>query len=401
MSNKKVFVWEGIDAKGTTIFGETESTNLTLAKVEVQSKDIKVTKINIKKANNQKGKKIKPGDIAEFTGKFATLSQSGVAVLRALEIIIESSENPKFTDLISKIKSDVNDGKPLSQAFAAHPNFFDTMYVGLIAAGEDSGSLDIMLERLAEHMHKSEVIKKKVKKALTYPIAILVIAFIVVVVLLMKVVPVFQEMFNNFGAELPAFTQMIVDASEFVKAYWYMLFGGIGITVFMYKQALKRSISFKNRIDRLSLKIPVFGKLIKESLVARFSRVLSTTFSSGVPIIDGLESVERSMGNVVYTDAIIKIREQVKGGASIADSIKATGIFPPTLYHMVGIGEESGSLDTMLNKTADIFDANVNDSVDNLTTLLEPIVMVVLAVILGGLIIGLYLPVFQMGSVAG
>jgi len=399
MEKIKKFFWEGVDSKGVLKQGEIEAESLKLAKLNLQSKDITVNKISPVK-NSNKGKKIKRSDIANFTRQFATLSESGVPVLRSLDIIIESSENPKFKNLISKIRDEVNEGAPLSKAFSNNPNYFDMMYTGLIAAGEDSGSLDIMMNRLADHMEKTEAIKKKVKKALTYPISILVIAFVIVVILLLKVVPVFQGMFEDFGAELPAFTQMVVDASEFMKSYWLFVFGGIGATIFITKSIHKKSEAFRDKVDRLTLKLPILGSIIKESLISRFARVLSTTFASGIPIIDGLESVEKSINNVVYRDAVNQIRDQVKLGNSIANAVRGTNAFPPTLYNMIDIGEESGSLDHMLNKSADIFESNVNDKVDNLTALLEPLIMVILAVILGGVIIALYLPVFQMGSVA-
>jgi type IV pilus assembly protein PilC len=397
----KNFVWEGEDAKGVFQSGLIASENIKMARALVQQKNINIKKITQSKADKRKGKKIKLSNISEFTRQFATLSQAGVPVLRSLDIIVESSDNPKMQDMVRTIHADINDGKPLSVAFGRHPKYFDVMYVGLVAVGETSGSLDSMLLRLASHMERTQAIIKKIKKALTYPVAILVIAFFIVIGLLMTVVPVFQEMFESMGASLPAFTQMIVDASEAVQSYWHFIFSGIAAFIFSFKKVYARSQKLRDGMDRLVLKLPVFGDLIKQSLVSRFARVLSTTFSSGVPIVDGLDSVEQAIDNIVYKNAIKDIKNKVKTGASIADSIKSTGVFPPTLYHMVAIGEESGSLDGMLTKTADIFDDNVNDSVDALTTLLEPMVMVLIAGILGGVIIALYLPLFDLGSIAG
>lgn len=398
---KNVYLWEGVDRSGTIKKGEIEGSNIGLIKAGLRNKGIKVKKI--KKHSTSKSifgpKKIQIEEICAFTRQLSTLTNAGVPILKSLEIIMESSEGESFKIVVSDIYQKVNAGMPLSQALALHPKQFDVLFTGLVEAGEESGSLEQMLDRLAIHMEKGEMIRSKIKKAMTYPLSVVVIASAITILLLVKVVPVFEQMFESFGAELPMPTQVVVAMSEFMQAYWYIVVGTVVGAVVIFKKIFERSQAFRDSMDVLKLKLPVFSDMLKNASVARFSRVLATTFSSGVTLIDGLESVRKAIGNKVYMDAIEEIGKDVRAGLPLNVAIRETGIFPPDLYHMVAIGEESGALDKMLNNTADIYEAKVNNSVDNLTALMEPMIMATLGIIIGGLIIALYLPIFQMGSV--
>lgn len=398
--SKYTFHYEGLDRNGSIVKNQIDANSLTEAKNDLILKEIIVT--NIKKETTpfyKRPKQIKPADIAYLTRQTSTLLNAGLPVVRTFEIMMESTEHSAIRKLLSDIKMNVSNGMELSIAFSKHPKYFDEFYCGLIQAGETSGTLDIMMGRLADHMEKTEALKKKIKKAMTYPIAVMVVAFIVTMILLVKVIPVFEEMFQSFGADLPAFTQMVVNMSDTVQKTWYLIIAGLVGVFFIISNIYKKTKKGRKIIDTLVLKIPLFGTILKESMVARFCRVLSTTFASGVTLIEGLGSVEKSITNTVYKETINPMINQIKEGVSINQAIKQAKIYPPELYHMVSIGEESGSIDEMLSKVADIFEASINDKVDNMTTLMEPIIMATLGVILGGLIIAMYLPLFAAGGV--
>ena len=327
------------------------------------------------------------------------MMKAGVPLIQSFDIVAEGLENPTLRELVIEIKNDVAAGNNFAGALKKHPQHFDDLFCNLVDSGEKSGALETMLDRVAMYMEKTETLKKKVKKAMTYPISVVVVAFIVTTILLLKVVPQFQTMFDDFGADLPAFTQFVVGISEWMQEWWLVFLFGIAFFFYIFKEAKTRSEPFRDALDRLILKLPIVGEITDKSSVARFARVLSTTFAAGVPLVDALDSVAGATGNVVYRTAVLKIRDDVSSGTQLQFSMKSTGVFPSMAVQMVAIGEESGALDTMLDKVAQYFEEEVDNLVDNMTTLMEPIIMGVLGVLVGGLIIAMYLPIFQMGQV--
>jgi type IV pilus assembly protein PilC len=321
--------------------------------------------------------------------------------VQSFDIVADGLDKPKMADLIRAIKNDVAGGSNFASALRKHPDYFDDLFCNLVDAGEQSGSLETMLDRIATYKEKTESLKAKVKKAMTYPIAVIIVAIIVSGILLIKVVPQFEQVFAGFGAELPAFTQMVINLSEFVQAWWLAIVAGIIAAIFAFAQARKRSKALRDAIDRASLKAPIAGNIIEKSAVARFARTLSTTFAAGVPLVDALNSVAGSTGNSVYTNAVLRVRDDVSTGQQLNFSMKATGVFPNMVVQMVAIGEEAGALDSMLDKAASYYEEQVDNLVDNLTALMEPMIMAVLGVLVGGLIIAMYLPIFQLGAVVG
>jgi len=396
------FAWSGTDKSGQKSSGEITSKNLNVAKAELRKKGIKATKISKKggglMAIFNSGQKVTPGDIALFTRQLATMMKAGVPLVQSFEIVADGVDNPTMKELILKIRDDVSSGNTFASAIRAHPDYFDTLFCNLIDAGEQSGSLETMLDRLATYKEKTEAIKAKIKSAMNYPIAVLVVAGAVSTLLLVKVVPMFAEIFAGFGAELPEFTQMVVNMSEFMQKWWLAALVGIGGALQAYKYAHKRSKKIRDRQERLMLKLPVIGIILDKSCIARFARTLSTTFAAGVPLVDALESVSGAAGNVVYYEAIQKVKEDVSGGIQLNYSMKQLGVFPNMLIQMVSIGEESGALDEMLDKAATYYEDQVDNAVDGLTSLMEPIIMSFLGVVIGGLIIAMYLPIFGMGD---
>lgn len=395
------FSWEGTDRKGNKTKGTVSGTNAALVKAELRKQGINPTKVKKQAAalGGQKKKKITPFDIAMFTRQMATMMKAGVPLIQSFDIVADGLENPTLRDLVLEIKNDVAAGNNFASALKKHPQYFDDLFCNLVDSGEKSGALETMLDRVATYMEKTETLKKKVKKAMTYPIAVVVVAFIVTTILLVKVVPQFQQMFENFGSELPAFTQFVVKISEWMQEWWFIFIAAVAFAVYVFKEAKVRSPKFRDWLDRTVLKLPIVGDIINKSSIARFARVLSTTFAAGVPLVDALDSVAGATGNVVYKDAVIKIRDDVSSGTQLQFSMKSTGVFPSMAVQMVSIGEESGALDSMLDKVATHFEAEVDDLVDNLTALMEPIIMGVLGILVGGLIIAMYLPIFQMGQV--
>jgi len=395
------FNWEGTDRKGNKTKGSLSGNNAALVKAQLRKQGINPTKVKKQAVSlgGPKKKKITPFDIAIFTRQLATMMKAGVPLIQSFDIVADGLENPTLRDLVLEIKTDVAAGNNFASALRKHPRYFDDLFCNLVDSGEQSGALDTMLDRVATYMEKTETLKKKVKKAMSYPIAVVVVAFIVTTILLIKVVPQFQEMFEGLGADPPVFTQFVVGISEWMQAYWLYLILSIGVAIYAFKEAKFRSESFRDAIDRFILKVPIVGTIIDKSSVARFARVLSTTFAAGVPLVDALDSVAGATGNVVYRDAVIRIRDDVSSGTQLQFSMKSTGVFPSMAVQMVSIGEESGALDTMLDKVASYFEEEVDNLVDNLTSLMEPMIMSVLGVLVGGLIVAMYLPIFQMGQV--
>ena len=396
-----LFVWEGIDRKGNKTTGVVNGANMAVVKAQLRKQGIKPSKVKKQSAGLSvaKKKKITPFDIAIFTRQLATMMKAGVPLIQSFDIVADGLENPSLRDLVIDIKNDVAAGNNFAGALRKHPKHFDELFCNLVDSGEKSGALETMLDRVASYLEKTELLKKKVKKAMTYPIAVVVVAFIVTTILLVKVVPSFDTMFQDFGAELPAFTQFVVGLSEWMQEYWLMTLLSIVALIYIFKEIKTRSEAFRDWLDRFMLKLPIVGDIIDKSSIARFARVLSTTFAAGVPLVDALDSVAGATGNVVYKNAVFKIRDDVSSGTQLQFSMKATGVFPSMAVQMVSIGEESGALDAMLDKVATHYEGEVDNLVDNMTSLMEPIIMSVLGVLVGGLIIAMYLPIFQMGQV--
>ncbi|MFS2124256.1 type II secretion system F family protein [Pseudomonas sp. Pseusp97] len=395
-----VFSWEGTDRKGGKVKGELSGTNTALVKAQLRKQGINPTKVRKKGISLfSKGKKIKPLDIALFTRQMATMMGSGVPLLQSFDIIGEGFDNPNMRKLVDEIKQEVAAGNSLANSLRKKPLYFDDLYCNLVDAGEQSGALETLLDRVATYKEKTESLKAKIKKAMTYPIAVVVVAIIVSAILLIKVVPQFQSVFSSFGAELPAFTRMVISISEVLQQWWFIVLIGLFVVAFTLRSFHRRSEKFRDSVDRGVLKVPVVGDIIYKSAVARYARTLSTTFAAGVPLVEALDSVSGATGNVVFRNAVNKIKQDVSSGTQLNFSMRTTGVFPSMAVQMAAIGEESGSLDNMLDKVANYYEEEVDNAVDNLTTLMEPMIMAVLGVLVGGLIIAMYLPIFQLGNV--
>ncbi len=397
-----VFAWEGTDKAGTKTKGEVTSVNANIAKAQLRKQGINPTKVKKKGGGGFNlgsfGAKVTPTDIALFTRQLATMMKAGVPLVQSFEIVADGMVNPAMKALILKIRDEVSSGQSFSHAVKTQPDYFDDLFCNIVEAGEQSGSLETMLDRLAEYKEKSESLKAKIKSAMNYPIAVLAVAGIVSGILLIEVVPQFEEVFAGFGAELPEFTQMVVDMSGFMTEWWHVGLAVMVAIFFAYKEMHKRSQAVRDGQERLMLKLPILGDIHDKSCIARFARTLSTTFSAGVPLVDALESVAGAAGNVVYLEAINKIREEVSSGIQLNTSMKSSGVFPNMVIQMVAIGEESGALDSMLDKAATYYEEMVDNSVDGLTSLIEPIIMSFLGVVIGGLMIAMYMPMFSMGD---
>jgi len=400
-TNSITFLWQGLDRKGSKVKGEAQASSEILLKADLRRQGINPTKVKKKTKSlfGSGGKKIIPKDIAIFARQLATMMTAGVPLVQSFEIIGRGHENPNMQELVLSIKSDIEGGTSLADSLEKKPQFFDDLFCSLVSAGEQSGALESLLDKIAIYKEKTEELKAKVKKALFYPIAVLVVAFIVMVILLIFVVPQFQSIFEGFGADLPAFTQLVVNLSEFVQEYWWAVFIGIGALIFGFKTAKQRSPAMRRQLDILSLKIPIIGGILEKSAIARFARTLATMFAAGVPLVEAMEAVAGATGNALFYEATMKIRDDVSTGTQLQQSMKQTGIFPNMMVQMVSIGEESGSLDEMLSKVADFYEAEVDNLVDGLSSLLEPLIMAVLGVLVGGLVIAMYLPIFKMGAV--
>ena len=401
MATQNTFVWTGLDKSGRKNQGEIVAASQALAKAQLRKQGIsaKTVKRKAKPLFSFGSKKIKSSDIALFTRQMATMMKAGVPLVQSFDIVAEGLENKGMQDLVTGIKTDVAAGGGLAASLAKHPKYFDDLFCSLVSSGENSGTLEVMLDRVATYKEKTEALRAKIKKAMTYPIAVIVVAIVVTGILLVKVVPTFAETFQGFGADLPGFTLFVLRISEFMQAWWFILLFGVILAGWSYSQAMLRSKQLRDRVDALSLKLPIIGSIVHDSVVARFSRTLSTTFAAGVPLVEALESTAGAAGNSVYSAAIYQIRDDVTAGTSLYQSIRSTGLFPTMLLQMTSIGEESGSLDEMLGKVADQYETLVDDAVDNLSSLMEPLIMSILGILIGGLMIAMYLPIFMLGSV--
>ncbi|MCP5131461.1 MAG: type II secretion system F family protein [Pseudomonadales bacterium] len=396
-----IFIWSGTDKAGRSSTGEIRAASTALAKAQLRRQGIKPKNVK-KKAKplfGGGGKPIKPADIAVFTRQMATMIKAGVPLVQSFEIVAEGSEKPKMRELINTIHNDVAAGGGLALSLAKHPRMFDDLFCSLVASGEDSGTLEVMLDRVATYKEKTEQLKAKIKKALTYPTAVVVVAVIVTGILLVKVVPQFADTFRSFGSDLPAFTLFVLNISNFVQKWWFVILIMIIAGIFAFREAKLRSVKFSEFLDRLLLRLPIFGAIVHDAIIARFSRTLATTFAAGVPLVDALESTAGAAGNSVYAKAIRTIRDDVTTGNTLYASTKATGLFPNMLLQMMSIGEESGALDEMLDKVATHYEDAVDNSVDSLSSLMEPMIMAILGVLVGGLMVAMYLPIFMLGSV--
>ncbi len=401
-ANVETFVWEGLDKSGKRSKGEVSSTNSALAKAILRKQGI--NPLNIKKKQKKlfggiSGKKITPKDIAIFARQLATMMSSGVPLVQSFEIVANGSENPRMQQLVLDVKSSIEGGSNLAEGLAKHPLYFDDLFCNLVAAGEAAGALETLLHKIATYKEKIEAIKGKIKKALFYPTAIMIVAFIITAILMIFVIPQFSGLFGSFGADLPALTKVVITISDIFVAYWWAIFGAIGLVIYFLLQLKKRSRAFNHALDRILLKVPVIGPIMLKAIIARYARTLATMFAAGMPLVDALDTVAHSVGNVVYEGKILKMRDEVSGGQQLNVSMKAAGVFPSMVVQMVGIGEETGAIDSMLAKVADFYEEEVDNAVDSMTSLLEPLIMAVLGVLIGGLVIAMYLPIFKMGSV--
>ncbi|MDO8351118.1 MAG: type II secretion system F family protein [Gallionella sp.] len=390
------FSWEGKDKSGKLIRGETRSVGEANLSAHLRRQGINVSKI---KRVRSSAKAINEKDIALFTRQLATMLRAGVPLLQAFDIVGKGHNNPSVSKLLYTIKTDIETGSSLQQAFKKHPLYFDDLYCNLIGAGEAAGILDSLLDRLASYKEKILAIKSKIKAALFYPISILVVAFIITAVIMIFVIPAFKELFAGFGADLPAPTLFIMSISDFFVTYWWAIFGGIGGGFYTFFYFWKRSKPMQAVMDRVLLKVPVFGELVRKATIARWTRTLATMFAAGVPLVEALNSVAGAAGNAVYFQATKNIQREVSTGNSLTVSMQNTEVFPSMVIQMVSIGEEAGSLDAMLSKVADFYEAEVDDAVEALSSLMEPIIMVVLGTLIGGMVVAMYLPIFKMGQV--
>ncbi|KMT66127.1 type II secretion system F family protein [Catenovulum maritimum] len=396
-----VFTWKGVNRKGSKISGEISANTAALARQQLKSQGINPTSLKKKPKPlfGSAGKRIQNKDIAVATRQLATMLGAGVPLVQSVELIAKGNENPRMRLLLSEIGNGIQSGAPLNEVLRQHPEHFDDLYCDLVMAGEQSGALEGIYDRIATYKEKSEALKSKIKKAMTYPIAVLAIAGIVTVILLIFVVPQFEEIFSSFGAELPAFTRMIIAMSEGLQAHGPKIAAVGAVAVALFVKAHKKSKKLRDQVDAYLLKLPVFGLILNKAALARFSRTLATTFSAGVPLIEALDSAAGASGNAVYRKAIFNIKAEVSSGMQMNVAMRNTKLFPDMVTQMVQIGEESGAIDDMLNKVASVYEQEVDDAVDGLSALIEPMIMAVLGVVIGGLIIGMYLPIFQMGKI--
>ena len=393
-----LFEWEGKDAKGNKQKGLVSSPSMDLVKAKLRRQGIIAPKVKKKKSSGGSSQKITPGDIAIFARQLTTMMGAGVPMVQSFEIVANGMDNKAMRDMVIGVKAEVEGGSNLTNALRKYPDQFDDLFCSLTEAGEQSGTLETLLNEIATYKEKSESLKKKIKKAMFYPIAVLVVAFIVTAILLMFVVPQFEALFQGMGGDLPAFTQMIVTASELLQKWWYMIGFGIGGIIWIFVQAKKRSKAFSEFLDKVSLKAPVFGEIVVKAATARFARTLATMSKAGVPLVEAMDSVAGVAGNSVFEKAILKMKDEAATGQQLQRSIEASGLFSNMVVQMVAIGEESGSIDEMLAKVADFYEEEVDNAVDAMTSLMEPMIMAFLGVVIGGLVVGMYLPIFKMGD---
>jgi type IV pilus assembly protein PilC len=394
---EQVFTWEGKDKTGKTVRGEMRAGGEAIVNVTLRRQGIMVTKV--KKKTYRAGKKVTDKDITLFTRQLATMMKAGVPLLQSFDIVGKGHANPSVAKLILDLRADIETGTSLNMAFRKYPLYFDPLFCNLVAAGEQAGILEDLLTRLAIYKEKTLAIKAKIKSALTYPIAVLAVAFIVTAVIMIWVVPAFKEVFSSFGADLPAPTVFVMTLSEYFVKYWYIIFGGLFASIYFFFQSWKRSVKMQATMDRIMLKLPVFGDVIRKATVARWTRTLATMFAAGVPLVESLDSVGGASGNNVYVEATKKIQTEVSTGTSLTVAMQNADVFPSMVTQMVAIGEESGALDSMLGKVADFYEEEVDEAVSQLSSLMEPAIMVILGVVIGGLVVAMYLPIFKLGSV--
>ncbi len=394
----KTFDWEGKDKGGNKVQGQMSGPNADWIKAQLRRKGTTPTRVRPAKQKSRRGK-ITPADIAIFARQLSTMLNAGVPMVQSFDIVGNGLDNRAMGDLVLSIKNDIEGGSNLSTALRRHPQYFDSLFCNLVHAGEQSGTLDDLLDKIALYKEKTEALKGKIKKAMYYPAAVLVVAFVVTAILLVWVVPQFQSLFENMGGQLPGFTQMVVSLSEWFQEWWYIAFGGIAAAVVIFAQAKKKSKAVADGVDKLLLKLPLIGPILKKAAIARFARTMSTMSAAGVPLVEAMESVAGASGNVVFERAILQMRDESASGQQLQVSMSRTGLFPNMVLQMTAIGEESGSLDAMLAKVADYYEAEVDNAVDSLTSLMEPMIMAFLGVVIGGLVIAMYLPVFRMGEV--
>jgi type IV pilus assembly protein PilC len=391
------YSWEGRDRSGKTIRGEMRAQGEAIVSASLRRQGIVVTKVS--KSKNKRGKKITDNDITLFTRQLATMMKAGVPLLQAFDIVAKGTDNGSVAKLFNDIKGDVETGSSLSAAFRKYPIYFDPLFCNLVGAGEQAGILDDLLDRLATYKEKIQAIKGKIKSALFYPTAVIAVAIIIVCVIMWFVIPAFKSVFSSFGADLPAPTMIVIGMSDFFVQWWYLIIGLTGGGIYFLLQAYKRSPQMQMAMDRALLKAPIFGELVRKATIARWTRTLATMFAAGVPLVEALDSVGGASGNIVYSQATKKIQSDVSTGTSLTAAMQQTNVFPNMVLQMASIGEESGSLDGMLSKAADIYERDVDDAVEGLSSLMEPIIMVVLGTIIGGLVVAMYLPIFKLGQV--
>jgi type IV pilus assembly protein PilC len=397
-AKEATFHWEGTDKKGKLLKGEMRGSGLAFVSATLRRQGITVIKIKKQSAFGGRGGSITEKDIALFTRQLATMMKSGVPLLQSFDIVGKGHSNPAVSRLLGDIKADVETGSSLSQAFRKFPLHFDALFCNLVEAGEQAGILDALLDRLATYKEKILAIKGKIKSALMYPIAILVVAFVITAVIMIFVIPAFKDLFSNFGADLPAPTVVVIAISDFFVQYWWAIFGSIGGGLWFFFYTWKRSEKMQGIMDRLLLKVPVFGPLVQKATVARFARTLSTMFAAGVPLVEALDSVAGACGNRVYYEATKRIQSEIATGTSLTVAMLNAQVFPNMVIQMVSIGEESGALDSMLSKVADFYEGEVDDAVEGISSLMEPFIMVILGTLIGGMVIAMYLPIFKMGQ---
>lgn len=394
------FVWEGTDRKGKKVKGKSMATNEAAVRADLRRQGVVPSRIKKQsKGMFGGGGTIAPSDIAIFMRQLATMLSAGIPLVQSFEIVGSGHENAAMQKLIMAVKGDVEGGSSLTEAFSKHPLYFDDLVLNLVEAGEQAGALESLLDKIATYKEKTEALKKKIKKALTYPAAVLVVAFVVTAILLIFVIPAFEDLFKGFGADLPTFTRMIIDLSVFVrvKGWYIVILAGAAVSAFLYFK--KRSRPMRHWLDRLSLKLPIIGGILQKAAIARYARTLSTMFAAGVPLVEALESVAGATGNIVYEVGVLEMRDEVATGQRLQQAMENTDLFPNMVIQMIAVGEESGSLDAMSSKVADFYEEDVDNAVDNLSSLLEPMIMAILGVLVGGLVVAMYLPIFKMGSV--
>ena len=396
-----VFIWEGKDSKGKKVKGESAGANMALVKATLRRQGIKPSKIKKKSKSMFSGGKgkIKSKDISIFSRQLATMMDAGVPLVQGFEIIGRGHENKAMQELLLTVKTDIEGGSTLSDSLAKHPYYFDELYCNLVQAGEHAGILDNILDKIATYKEKTESIKGKIKKALFYPVAVIAVAFIITAILMIFVIPMFENLFSGFGADLPAMTRFVINLSKFFQVWWWAIFGGIGLSIYGLIQLKKRSVKFNHIMDKTMLKLPIVGNILEKAAIARFARTLATMFAAGVPLVEAMVSVAGAVGNVVFKDAVLIMKDEVATGTQLNIAMNQSGLFPNMVIQMAAIGEEAGSVDTMLSKVADFYEEEVDNAVDGMSTLLEPLIMAILGVLIGGLVVAMYMPIFQMGKV--